>query len=178
MSQFSGFTKTLLSSVVWLCVVFPVAAPSQVQNGQFTGVITDPSGAVVANAKVIVRNLETGYAVAIESNGAGIYLAGELIIGKYSINVEVPGFATAVSGVLTLNAGTVLRADFKLQLGKASETAEVNDAAVPVNIDNARLSQTVDSTQIANLPLNGRNVYDLVQYAPGATNVRGRSWTT
>jgi outer membrane receptor protein involved in Fe transport len=49
----------------------------------------------------------------------------------------------------------------------------VTDAAVPINSENARLAQTVDSTQIANLPLNGRNVYDLIQYTPGATNMRG-----
>ena len=72
-----------------------------------------------------------------------------------------------------LNAGTVVRADFKLQVGATDETIEVSDAAVAVNTENARLSQTVDSTMIANLPLNGRNVYDLIQYAPGATNVRG-----
>jgi hypothetical protein len=93
-------------------------------------------------------------------------------MGQYQISVEMPGFRTATSSALILNVGTVMRADFKLQVGGADETMEVS-AAVPVNTENARLSQTVDSTMIANLPLNGRNVYDLIQYAPGATNVRG-----
>src|SRR5207247_1149696 len=69
--------------------------------------------------------------------------------------------------------GTVLRVDFTLVVGARSETVEVSDAARLVNTENSRLSYTVDAEQIANLPLNGRNVYDLIQYAPGATNVRG-----
>ena len=108
----------------------------------------------------------------MRSNHDGIYKGRELIVGQYQISVEMPGFRTATSGALMLNAGTVVRADFRLQVGAPDETIEVSDR-VAVNTENARLSQTVDSTMIANLPLNGRNVYDLIQYAPGATNVRG-----
>ncbi len=82
-------------------------------------------------------------------------------------------FQTTTSGALMLNAGTVVRADFRLQVGASDQTIEVSDAAVAVNPENAGLSQTVVSAIIANLPLNGRNIYDLIQYAPGATNVRG-----
>ena len=92
-------------------------------------------------------------------------------MGQYQISVEMPGFQIATSGALTLSAGTVVRADFRLQVRAQDETVEVRDSAV--NTENARLTQTIDSTMIANLPLNGRNVYDLIQYAPGATNVRG-----
>jgi hypothetical protein len=67
----------------------------------------------------------------------------------------------------------VLRVDFTLVVGARSETVEVSDAARLVNTENSRLSYTVDAEQIANLPLNGRNVYDLIQYQPGATKVRG-----
>jgi outer membrane receptor protein involved in Fe transport len=154
-----------------LSLVLP--ASSQVQNGEFTGLITDPSGAVVNQARVVIHNLGTGYTLELRSNDAGIYTARELIVGQYQITVQVPGFRTSTSGALTLNAGTEVRADFRLQVGAPQEVVEVTDAAVTVNTENARLSQTVDSTQIANLPLNGRNVYDLIQYTPGATNMRG-----
>jgi hypothetical protein len=83
------------------------------------------------------------------------------------------GFKTEVATNLVLNGGTVLRVDFKLILGKRSETIGVSDAARLVNTENSRLSYTENSIQISNLPLNGRNVYDLIQYQPGATNVRG-----
>jgi hypothetical protein len=163
----------LRGACMLVLITFALPAASQVQNGEFTGLITDPSGAVVNQAGVLIHNLGTGYTLEVRSNEAGIYTARELIVGQYQISVEMPGFRTITSGALTLNAGTVVRADFRLQVGAPEETVEVSDAAVPVNTENARLSQTVDSTLIANLPLNGRNIYDLIQYAPGATNVRG-----
>jgi hypothetical protein len=167
-------TNLLLRGACFLALIaFGLPASSQVQNGEFTGLITDPSGAVITQARVLIHNLGTGFTLDVRSNGDGIYEGRELIVGEYQISVEVPGFRTAISSALILNVGTVVRADFKLQVGRADETMEVSDSAVPVNTENARLSQTVDSTMIANLPLNGRNVYDLIQYAPGATNVRG-----
>ena len=72
-----------------------------------------------------------------------------------------------------LNAGTVLRVDFKLRSWGARGNRRSHGCCRPGEHETSRLSQTVDSTQIANLPLNGRNVYDLIQYAPGATNMRG-----
>jgi len=154
-------------------IAFGPPVSSQVQNGEFTGLITDPSGAVINQARVLIHNLGTGFTLEVRSNEDGIYKGRELIVGQYQISVEVPGFRTTTSRALILNVGTVVRADFKLQVGASNETIEVSDSALPVNTENARLSQTVDSTMIANLPLNGRNVYDLIQYAPGATNVRG-----
>jgi len=127
----------------------------------------------MANASIYVRSLDTGYETHIESNEFGIYTAPELIVGSYSIHVEAPSFKTIVATNLVVNAGSVLRVDFKLALGQRSETIEVSDAARLINTENSRLSYKVDSAQVANLPLNGRNVYDLIQYEPGATNVSG-----
>src|ERR1017187_8666476 len=148
-------------------------ALAQVQNGQIIGVVAAPSGAVVAHASVHIRDLATGYEGHFESNDAGIYTIPELIVGSYAIRVAAPGFKTVRATNLLVTAGSVLRVDFNLILGQRSETVEVSDAARPVNTENSRLSYTVDSAQIANLPLNGRNVYDLIQYQPGATNVSG-----
>src|ERR1700690_2051199 len=92
------------------CIFLPNAF-SQVQNGQITGVISDPSGAVVEHASVQVRNLATGYEADFESNDSGIYTAPELIVGSYTIYVRVPGFKTVAATNLALNAGTVLRVD-------------------------------------------------------------------
>jgi len=161
----------------YVCLAFLIMslqATAQIQNGEITGVIADPSGAVVASVSVTVQNQNTGYELSLRSNELGIYTANEQIVGVYTVRVEAAGFRPTAASNLILNAGTVLRVDFKLTLGVGrSEVIQVTDAAAPVNVENARLSQTTDSTQIANLPLNGRNVYDLIQYAPGATNVTG-----
>src|SRR5580698_2017129 len=134
-------------SILILCVwlVVSLNAVAQVQNGQITGVVSDPSGAVVAHASLHVRNLATGYEADFESNDSGIYTAPELIVGSYTIRVGVPGFKTVIATNLVLNAGTVLRVDFKLAAGARSETIEVSDAARLVNTEDARLSYTVDS---------------------------------
>jgi outer membrane receptor protein involved in Fe transport len=161
------------AEIYFFFCLLSLAAVAQVQNGQITGVITDASGAVIAHAVVHVRNSAKGYQESLESNNAGIYIAEELIVGTYTLQIEAPGFKTTTARNLVVNVGSVLRADFRLQLGTREETVEVSDAGAPVNTENARLYQTVDSRQISDLPLNGRNIYDLIQYAPGATNVRG-----
>src|SRR5207248_2503169 len=74
---------------------------------------------------------------------------------------------------LTLNAGTVQKVDIRMELGQAREVVEVSGEAAAVNTEDSKLASTVNATQIANLPLNGRNVYDLMQLAPGAVNVLG-----
>ena len=101
---------------------------SQVQNGEFTGLITDPSGAVVSQARVLIHNLGTGFTLEVRSNHDGVYEGRELIVGQYQISVEMPGFRTATSGALMLNAGTVVRADFRLQVERRTRLVEVSDA--------------------------------------------------
>jgi hypothetical protein len=150
----------------------PGAVP-QIQNGQITGAITDSSGAIVPHAVVHIQNPATGREIIVASNNNGIYNAAELVVGTYTILVRLPGFKTVIAENLLLDAGSVLRVDFKLSIGQHSETIEVRDAARLVNTEDSRLVYTVDSAQVANLPLNGRNIYDLIQYQPGATNMRG-----
>src|SRR5438034_5473957 len=150
-----------------------LGAFAQVQNGQFTGTVTDPSGAAIPNAKVTVTNMGTNLSVTTTTNQSGLYTARELPIGTYKITAEAKGFKTSSNANLTLNAGTVQRVDVRMELGQAREVVEVTGEAAAVNTEDSKLASTVNATQIANLPLNGRNVYDLMQLAPGAVNVLG-----
>src|SRR5437667_436010 len=162
-----------LSRMLTLILALSLPSLAQIQNGQFTGVVMDPSGAVIPGATLTVKNLETGLTLTTISNDSGLYTAREVPIGSYKITVEVRGFKTVIKTDLILNAGTIQRVDFKLPIGGQVETVEVVGGAVPVNTESARLSETVSAQQIANLPLNGRNVYDLIQQAPGAINATG-----
>src|SRR3989449_6084890 len=150
-----------------------LGAFAQVQNGQFTGTVTDPSGAAIPNAKVTVTNMGTNLSVTTASNQSGLYVVRELPVGTYKISAEVKGFKTTTDSNLALNAGTIQRVDFRMELGQAREVVEVTGEAAAVNTEDSKLASTVSSTQIASLPLNGRNVYDLIQLAPGAVNVSG-----
>src|SRR2546426_2269299 len=161
------------------CLVFlfllllALSAAGQVQNGTFTGTVTDPSGATIPNAKVTVTNLGTNLSVTTTTNSDGLYSVRDLPVGTYKITAEAKGFKTISNSGITLNAGTIARIDLKLQLGEAREVVEVTGEAPAVTTEDSRLSTTINSAQISNLPLTGRSVPDLMQAAPGAVDVEG-----
>ncbi|HEV7398356.1 MAG TPA: TonB-dependent receptor [Pyrinomonadaceae bacterium] len=154
-------------------IAFALHLSAQVQNGQFAGTVTDPTGASIANAKVTVTTAATDLSESAATNSNGYYVIKELPIGTYKLTVEAPGFKTASNAGVAINAGTVSHVDFKLLLGKTSEVVEVSGEAAAVNTEDSKLSTIVTSTQINNLPLNGRNVFDLMQLSTGAVNVTG-----
>ncbi len=166
-------TKLRFFLVSLFVLLFAVAAMAQIQNGQFAGTVTDPSGAAVPNAKVTITNQGTGLSVNATSNAAGSYQVSELPPGTYKITVEAGGFKTFSDVGVTLNAGSTAHVDAKMTLGQTREVVEVTGEASQVNTEEAKLATTVSTTQIENLPLNGRNVYDLMQLSPGAVNVNG-----
>src|SRR5205814_1527350 len=145
----------------------------QVQNGQFTGPVTDPSGAALPTAKITIKNVATGVTTTVNANNTGSYSSPSLPVGDYNVTAEASGFKTSTRPALTLNAGTVARADFQLQVGAVSEVVEVTGAVPVVQTEDSRLGYTVSGQLVSNLPLNGRNVYDLIQLPPGAVNVEG-----
>lgn len=159
--------------VVFAVLALTFSAFSQVQNGQFEGTVTDPTGAAIANAKVTVSNSATGLNLSATTNSSGGYTVKEVPPGTYKITVEAAGFKRVENNAVTANAGTISRIDSKLQMGKASETVEVTGEAAAVNTEDSKLATTVSSAQINNLPLNGRNVFDLMQLSTGAVNVMG-----
>ena len=172
MKQYRRYATLLVFGTLMLAMsILPSAA--QVQNGQFSGVVTDPSGAAIAHAKVTVKNLSTNLSVSVITNSTGDYEAKELPVGTYMLTVEASGFKTLSNQSVVLNAGTISHLDFKLEIGKTSEVVEVTGAAAAVNTEDSKLSTTVSSTQINSLPLNGRNVFDLMQLSAGAVNVMG-----
>jgi outer membrane receptor for ferrienterochelin and colicin len=158
---------------VFAVLALTFSAFAQVQNAQFTGTVTDPTGAAIANAKVTVSNPATDLNLSATTNSSGNYTVKEVPIGTYKITVEAPGFKTVSNAGVTANAGTIAHVDFKMLIGKASEVIEVTGEAAAVNTEDSKLATTVSSTQISNLPLNGRNVFDLMQLSAGAVNVNG-----
>src|SRR6201981_920238 len=166
--------KTLQFFLVSFCVVLLVlGAVAQVQNGQFTGLVLDPPGAAIPNAKVRITNTATDFSITATTNQTGGYTVTQLPVGTYTLTAEAPGFTKYTNARITLKAGSISRGDFKMQMGEASQTIEVTGAIAAIETESSQLAQVVSGTQVANLPLNGRNVYDLIQMAPGAVNVTG-----
>jgi len=158
---------------VFAVLALTISAFAQVQNGQFNGTVTDPTGAAIANAKITVINTAIDLKLFATTNSNGNYTVKELPPGSYRLTVEAAGFKMYADNGVGINAGTATHVDVKLQIGKASEVVEVTGAASDVNTEDSKLATIVTSTQINNLPLNGRNVFDLMQMSTGAVNVMG-----
>src|SRR5260221_9920916 len=120
--------------VVFAVLALTLSAFAQVQNGQFTGTVSDPTGAAIANAKVTVTNPATDLNLTTTTNSSGNYTVKEVPIGTYKLTVEAAGFKTVSNAGVTANAGTIAHVDFKMQIGKASEVIEVTGAAALVNL--------------------------------------------
>jgi uncharacterized protein YaiE (UPF0345 family) len=139
----------------------------------FTGTVSDPQGASVPSADVAIVNMGTQFTITVKTTTEGVYRAAELPVGTYRITVTASGFKKAVKTGLYLGAGVIARVDFTLEIGQMTETVTVEAGALQVQTDDSRLYETIGQGQVGNLPLNGRNVFDLIQLAPGALNVSG-----
>ncbi len=142
-------------------------------TGVITGTVSDPSGAVVPNAAVVVKSTGTGEERRFETNSSGIYAAYALPVGRYDITVTAAGFKKAAHSDIQLNVADQLAVNFSLQVGAASETVEVSGATPTVQTQQADISTVVSSRQMTDLATNGRAFTSLQQLIPGAARTMG-----
>jgi hypothetical protein len=168
--------KTMFSHLkVVLCLSAVFIAPlldAQSERGSITGIITDSSGAAIANAPVTVTNQATGTAEHVFTSSAGEYNAPNLAPGVYRIEVSATGFRNFIENSITVTAGATVRADAKLQLGQLSESIQVDAQAAQLQTENAKISTAVENKMVDDLPLvvGGalRSPFDLVSIASDA----------
>ncbi|HZW79618.1 MAG TPA: carboxypeptidase regulatory-like domain-containing protein [Candidatus Deferrimicrobiaceae bacterium] len=161
--------RSCVAPVSLLCVALcsvTLFGQTTISTGSIQGSITDPSGAVVSDAKISIVNKATGRAIITKSTSAGAYASGALTPGDYKLRVEAHGFKTSESAV-TVQVGVTASGNVKLQLGEASQVVQVQATAVAVNTQQATVQGVLTSQQIENLPINGRNFLDLAQLEPG-----------
>lgn len=147
------------------------AANAQRITGDIAGDVTDSTGAVVPNASVTAVNTDTGLSRSTTTNNAGNYRIPELPIGPYKVTVTAPGFKTSAQAV-TMSAGAVIPASFKLVVGQTTETIEVEGTAPLVELS-PNNNNYVDSAKIENVPLNGRDFNSLLAITPGVQRTPG-----
>jgi hypothetical protein len=156
-----------LTIILTISLAVTVAhAQSTVGSGSVIGTVTDPSGAVVAGAKVTISNIDTGQTINLTANQSGAYNSGPLIPGQYKVRVLAKGFQTSET-TLTVLVGNSANGNIKLQIGQESQTVEVQSSGVQVNTEQATVQGVLNAEQIENLPINGRNFLDLAQLEPG-----------
>jgi hypothetical protein len=137
------------------------------QTASLSGVIQDPTGSAVAKAKVSAINLARNLSFATVSDDAGRYLLQHLPVGAYAVHAEVPGFKRFTQTGIDLTVDLRGLLNITLQIGQVSERIEVVGEASRVDVQTATLQELVDSRRVVDLPLNGRNIYDLTKLVPG-----------
>jgi hypothetical protein len=146
---------------------------SQTAGGTILGLVKDPQGALVPSAEVIIENVGTGMSRVVLTNERGSYYVPNLQPGSYQMTVQAAGFSIGSRTGLTLNVGAELVIDFGLQVGNVSETVEVREEAVAVDLASATVSRTVVGSTVRDLPLNGRSWSDLATLQPGMASIGG-----
>lgn len=156
-------------ALVALAMMLAVAPPSEAQT-ELAGVygrVTDPSGAVIVDAEVEIRNTETGISTTVKTNQNGLYTIPSLHPGQYLINVRKPGFQSVTVTELTLNVQDNVVRNFNLQVGSIAETVTVRGDDLHINTTDGSVSTVIDRKLVESLPLNGRSFNSLLQLIPG-----------
>jgi hypothetical protein len=128
---------------------------AQSDRGTITGTVSDPAGAVVANAPIEARNLETGAVYQVGSTATGNYTIGQLPAGNYEVSVTVPGFKRYVHSGLTVEVAQTLRIDIPLEVGSASDVVTVTSEAPLLKTESGELSHTIEAQRLNDLPVLG-----------------------
>ncbi|MFZ1927553.1 MAG: carboxypeptidase regulatory-like domain-containing protein, partial [Candidatus Sulfotelmatobacter sp.] len=157
-------------AVILVCgSVAPLRA--QYTTARLSGIVSDATGAVVAGATVTVQDVGTGYSQTATSTDAGEYLFPSLPVGNYQIKVSMGGYTSYVQKGIVLSLGQAASQNVQLQVGRVEQQVVVTANSSLVTTDSATVGQLIDQKEISELPLNGRDVQQLVFLAPGTTNV-------
>ena len=165
MSQQTGFSGLL--PLILAAAVFALPIHAQEYRGTITGAVTDPSGAAVPNVRVEAKNVETSVSTTAATNDAGIYTIPFLLPGTYKVTAAAQGFKQAVHDNLELHAGDRIQADLRLEVGVSSETVTVAAEAEQLRTATASMGQTINTTEVRDLPIMGRNTYMMADLATG-----------
>ena len=144
-----------------------VAGVAQSNYSTIRGTVTDPQEHAIAAATISVTSTATAFQRSTKSNASGIFEISGLLPGEYTLRVDASGFAP-VTTTVKAEVGQQLTSDFVLKVGAAHETVEVTAAPDLVKSTDASVGEVVESQSVANLPLNGRMLVDLVLTVPGA----------
>src|SRR5512138_3899141 len=165
----------------WLAAFLLVAAWAattwaQVDQGRFTGTVRDETNAFVAGATVNVKNERTGEERAVLTNQQGHFLVGSLKPSTYTIRAVKDGFAAIEYTGMTIAVGQELNLDFEIKPAGVQEAVTVVGTAAVLDLSSARIGVNVNERDVNNLPVNGRQMSQLMLQAPGSQNAGTGTW--
>ena len=149
-----------------LLILVPMSMLGQSTTASLTGRITDPHRTVISAATVQVINTSTGIRYHGLTNEAGIYYVSDLPPGRYRIEVEKLGFIAVIESGIVLHVQDALEVNFEMELGSVSESVTVEGSEPRLDTESSSLGTVVERREANELPLNGRNVFNLIALAP------------
>ncbi len=142
----------------------------QATTGSIYGTVADPGGAVITGATVTVKNVHTGETKTAVTKESGDYTFVFLVPGEYEVSADMAGFRLQRQTAVRLDANQNVHVNFSLQVGSTEQSITVQAGTTLVDTRESQVGTTVEQMRIQDLPLNGRNAYDLLQTVPGVTN--------
>ena len=140
---------------------------AQTFRGGIAGTVVDSSGAVVANAKIVLLGTDTGYTRETVSTSAGAYSFQDLPLGNYSVTITAAGFSQKKIDGIAVRPGQVYALDISVSVATSNEQVEVNAAAIALDTVSSTNTAVVSDKAVANIPLNGRDFTQLIKITPG-----------
>jgi hypothetical protein len=134
-------------------------------KGSIQGIVSDSTGAVVANASVTLAESATGLTLNTKSDGSGIYSFPNINIGTYTLTVTAPNFETFVKTNNVLEVGSNISLNVTMTVGRQAQTIMVTTENLALQTEDASFKQTIDSNEVTEMPLNGRLLTNLIQFA-------------
>jgi hypothetical protein len=165
--------KRLFSVCVVGTVILASCLYGQTTNATLVGGVSDPQSTAVTGATIVVKNLATGLTRQVQTNELGLYRVFPLNPGTYEVTASAPGFKGKVSSNIVLELASNVKVDFQLEIGQITETVEVAATASILQTQEATVGGTVTGSELAGLPVNGRNYTRLILLMPGTSDIGG-----
>jgi hypothetical protein len=157
-------------------LAIPAIAQTDVTTGRISGTVGDVDGGPLPGATVESKNLETGYTATATTRSDGFYQIFSLPVGRYTLTASLSGFRSATRPEVRVDLNSAPNVDFKLQLASVTESVTVTSQAPAVEITNTAMQTTMQTEQLKNLPVNGRNFQQLVNLLPEAKTEPSRNY--
>ena len=156
-----------LATLLWPAILlYPVAAKAQGVLAEIHGIVTDGTGSVIPGAQIVVTDEIKGWTRVIKANAQGEYSLPELETDSFTLAVNAASFRQSIRKGIKLQTGQQARVDFTLLTGEATDSVTVEGDASQVQSADATLGDVVDQRKIVELPLNGRQFFQLAQLVP------------
>jgi hypothetical protein len=176
--RFAAICRNAIALTFVAILLFATTANSQVAGaGNIQGTVSDASGAVITNASVTVTDLSTQVKHISKTDKSGDYVFPGLPVGTYNLGVAAAGFETSLQTGIVLEVGSNIAVNVSLAVGRASITIETHAEGLALQTEDASFKQTLDSQDITEMPLNGRQMTGLIALSGGSANAPATDFT-